>query len=93
MHVHSHPVATDDAPVPHDVQQPRGHSTDAAGQATPAISAITLLTLVFLSSWQLQRLPQLSFPVELDNLSIRQFVPILRTPPPRPVLLVSALYR
>lgn len=83
VHAHQHTVATAVATAPQEVQQSYAHATDVAGQATPAISAITLLTLVFVSSWQFQQLSQLPFPVELGSLYIRQFVSIPLTPPPR----------
>lgn len=94
VHAHQQHVRADDvATVQPDPPSPPVHPADVAGRTTPAISAITLLTLIFISAGLIQRLPQVHSPIEMGALYVRPFVPVTLTPPPRHTLLVSVIRR
>lgn len=82
-HVHglTAPAPTQQAPAqtPSSADQP----SNVAGRSTPMASAITLLTLLFVSAWWLPCSPRLSFMVTLGDLYVRPFAPAPLTPPPR----------
>lgn len=81
-HLHQQAVAKRTVTSPPTTPQP-GQPSDVTGRSTPAASAITLLTLIFVGAWRFQWLPQFLFAFNLGDLYKRPFAPVPLTPPPR----------